>query len=98
MVLKFILEVEYISQWLSFNCYSIGNIICFFFPYRYGSTEIVIKEKAELDRESLLRYLKNTFYGFLSGKLLMIADFTWLYVLMSWDENKTDELSKRPNV
>ena len=47
-------------QWLSFLSTALGNANNrFFFPDRYGSTEIIIKEKAELDRKAL-RYLGKT--------------------------------------
>jgi len=69
----------------------------FFFPDRYGSTENVIKEKAELDRKVCYDILEKHVEGFLSGKNCGIADF-YFYVLMNWDENKTDELAKRSNL
>ena len=85
-------------QWLSFLSTALGNPNNrFFFPDRYGSTEIVIKEKAELDRKACYDILENHVDGFLSGKTCGIADF-YFYVLMNWDENKTVELAKRPNL
>ena len=85
-------------QWLSFLSTALGNANNrFFFPDRYGSTEIVIKEKAELDRKACYDILEKHVDGFLSGKTCGIADF-YFYVLMNWDENKTVELAKRPNL
>ena len=64
-IINFLLETHYTNliapignpdratcfQWLSFLSTALGNANNrFFFPDRYGSTEIVIKEKAELDR------------------------------------------------
>ena len=85
-------------QWLSFLSTALVNANNrFFFPERYGSTEIVIKEKAELDRKACYDILEHNVYDFLSGKTCGIADF-YFYVLMSWDHNKKDELAKRPNL
>jgi glutathione S-transferase len=41
--------------------------------------------------------LEKNVDGFLSGKTCGIADF-YFYVLMNWDNNKIDELAKRPNL
>ena len=85
-------------QWLSFLSTALVNANNrFFFPDRYGSTEIVIKEKAELDRKACYDILEHHVDDFLSGKTCGIADF-YFYVLMNWDENKTDELAKRSNL
>ena len=85
-------------QWLSFLSTALGNANNrFFFPDRYGSSEIDIKEKAELDRKACYDILEKHVDGFLSGKTCGIADF-YFYVLMNWDDNKTDELAKRPNL
>ena len=50
-----------------------------FFPDRYGSTEIVIKEKAELDGKACYDILEKYVDGFLSGKTYGIADFTFMF-------------------
>ena len=85
-------------QWLAFLSTALLNANNrFFFPDRYGSTENVIKEKAELDRKVCYDILEKHVEGFLSGKNCGIADF-YFYVLMNWDENKTDELAKRSNL
>ena len=55
------------------------------------------REKAELDRKACYDILEKHVDGFLSGKTCGIADF-YFYVLMNWDDNKTDELAKRPNL
>jgi len=41
--------------------------------------------------------LEQQVKDFLSGKTCGIADF-YFYVLMNWDNNKIDELAKRPNL
>ena len=85
-------------QWLSLLSKALGNANNrFFFPDRCSSTEIVIKEKAELDRKACYDILEKPVNGFLSGKTCGIADF-YFYVLMNWDETKTDELAKRPKL
>ena len=85
-------------QWLSFLSTALVNANNrFFFPDRYGSTENVIKEKAESDRKDCYDILEHNVGDFLSGKTFGIADF-YFYVLMNWDSNKTDELAKRPNL
>ena len=85
-------------QWLSFLSTALLNANNrFFFPDRYGSIENVIKEKAELDRKVCYDILEKHVEGFLSGKNCGIADF-YFYVLMNWDNNKIDELAKRPNL
>ena len=85
-------------QWLSFLSTALVNANNrFFFPDRYGSTEIVIKEKAELDRKACYDILEHHVDDFLSGKTCGIADF-YFYVVMNWDNNKTVELAKRPNL
>ena len=85
-------------QWLSFLSTALLNANNrFFFSERYGSTEIVIKEKAVSDRKDCYDILEKHVDAFLSGKTCGIADF-YFYVLMNWDENKADELAKRPNL
>ena len=85
-------------QWLSFLSTALGNANNrFFFPERYGSIDNVIKEKAELDRKACYDILEKYSDPFLSGKTLGIADF-YFYMFMQWDENKMDELAKRPNL
>jgi glutathione S-transferase len=41
--------------------------------------------------------LEHNVDDFLSGKTCGIADF-YFYVLMNWDNNKIEELAKRPNL
>ena len=85
-------------QWLSFLNTTLGNANNrFFFPDRYGSTELVIKEKAESDRKACYDILEKHVDFFLSGKMCGIADF-YFYVLMNWDENKIVEIAKRPKL
>ena len=85
-------------QWLYFLCTALVNTNNrFFFPDRYGSTEIVIKEKATLDRKACYDILEKHVDGFLSVKTCGIADF-YFYVLMNWDETKIAELAKRPKL
>ena len=85
-------------QWLSFLSTALLNANNrFFFSDRYGTTEIVIKEKAVSDRKDCYDILEKHVDAFLSGKTCGIADF-YFYVLMNWDENKADELAKRPNL
>ncbi len=85
-------------QWLSFLSTALGNANNrFFFPDRYGSTEVIIKEKAELDRKVCYDILEKHVDTFLSGKTCGIADF-YFYVLINWDEAKTAELAKRPKL
>ena len=78
-----------------------GKLPCKKLKYKYdleyGSSEIDIKEKAELDRKACYDILEKHVDSFLSGKTCGIADF-YFYVLMNWDDNKTDELDKRPNL
>ena len=85
-------------QWLSFLSTALLNANNrFFFSERYGSKEIVIKEKAVSDRKDCYDILEKHVDAFLSGKTCGIADF-YFYVLMNWDDNKADELAKRPNL
>ena len=85
-------------QWLSFLSTALLNANNrFFFSERYGSTEIVIKEKAVSDRKDCYDILEKHVDAFLSGKTCGIADF-YFYVLMNWDQNKKGELAKRPNL
>ena len=85
-------------QWLSFLSTALLNANNrFFFADRYGTTEIIIKEKAVSDRKDCYDILEKYVDGFLSGKTCGIADF-YFYVLMNWDENKEGELAKRPNL
>ena len=85
-------------QWLSFLSTALLNANNrFFFSERYGSTEIVIKEKAVSDRKDCYDILEKHVDAFLSGETCGIADF-YFYVLMNWDENKADELAIRPNL
>ena len=85
-------------QWLSFLSTALLNANNrFFFSDRYGTTEIVIKEKAVSDRKDCFDILEKHVDAFLSGKTCGIADF-YFYVLMNWDDNKADELAKRPNL
>ena len=85
-------------QWLSFLSTALLNANNrFFFSDRYGSTEIVIKETAISDRKDCYDILEKHVDAFLSRKTCGIADF-YFYVLMNWDENKADELAKRPNL
>ena len=85
-------------QWLSFLSTALGNANNrFFFPERYGSTENVIRERAELDRKACYDILENYSDPFLSGKTFGIADF-YFYMFMQWDGNKMAELAKRPKL
>jgi len=85
-------------QWLSFLSTALGNANNrFFFPERYGTTDLVIKEKAALDRKACYDILQSHSDLFLSGKAFGIADF-YFYMFMQWDEDKTSELAKRPKL
>ncbi len=85
-------------QWLSFLSTTLGNANNrFFFPERYGSTEIIIKDKAALDRKACYDILQSHSGPFLSGNNFGIADF-YFYMFMQWDEDKIGELSKRPKL
>ena len=85
-------------QWLSFLATALGNANNrFFFPERYGSTDLIIKEKAALDRKACYDILQSHSDLFLSGKTFGIADF-YFYTLMQWDEDKISELAKRPKL
>ena len=85
-------------QWLSFLSTTLGNANNrFFFPGRYGSTELIIKEKASLDRKTCYDIMQSHSDVFLSGKSFGIADF-YFYMFMQWDEDKIIELSKRPKL
>ena len=85
-------------QWLSFLSTALGNANNrFFFPERYGSTELIIKEKAASDRKACYDILQSHSDLFLSGKNFGIADF-YFYMFMQWDEDKISELSKRPKL
>mgnify|MGYP001189607203 FL=1 len=85
-------------QWLSFLSTALGNANNrFYFPERYGSSKINIKEQAVLDRKACYDLLQSHSDEFLSGKTVGIADF-YFYMFMQWDEDKISELSKRPKL